>query len=74
MRNDVKRHYERHFGVFDPLSLSDIDEINQYELNLVMLPDVFFKLPARSITAYLPVNRHKELQTILQTVLNLTNN
>jgi hypothetical protein len=74
MRSDVKMHYQCHFGVFDPLTTDDIDEINQYELNLMVLPDVFYKVPAHLITALLPVNKHKELQTILQTVINLTNN
>jgi hypothetical protein len=74
MRSEVKTHYSRHFGVFDPLTVKDIDEINQYELNLLTLPDVYYKAPAHLITAFIPVNKHKELQLILQTVINITTN
>jgi hypothetical protein len=69
MRNDLKAWYQQHFGSFTSLHLFEIEEITDYELGLIQLPDVNYKTtkPAASL---LFAENHRELKTILQTVIS----
>jgi hypothetical protein len=73
MKPEIKNYYRHHFGVFDPLTLNDIVEIGEYELSQIYLPETSYKRiennsPARQ------VSRHKEMQVVLQTILDLITN
>jgi hypothetical protein len=74
MRIDVKNYYRHHFGVFDPLTNYDIEEINKYELSLLKLPEVYYDAYAKKNNAFTSIAGHKELQTFLQKIVNLTYN
>jgi hypothetical protein len=69
MRNDLKAWYQQHFGSFTSLQLFEIEEISEYELGLIQLPDVNYEnnKPAASL---LFAENHRELKTILQTVIS----
>jgi hypothetical protein len=73
MKPEIKNYYTQHFGVFDPLTLNDIVEIGEYELSQINLPEVSYKIKENN---FLPgqVSKHKEMQAVLQTVLELLTN
>lgn len=73
MRNDLKVWYQQHFGSFTSLRLFEINEISEYELELIQLPDVVYKnnKPAAKL---LLAESHKELKMILQAVISRITN
>ena len=73
MRNDLKVWYQQHFGSFTSLQLFEINEISEYELELIQLPDVVYKSKKAAATLLL-AESHKELKMILQTVISRITN
>lgn len=69
MRNDLKAWYQHHFGSFTSLQLFEIEEMSEYELGLIQLPDVDYKKNQAAVTL-LFAESHRELKTILQTVIS----
>lgn len=69
MRNDLKAWYQQHFGRFTSLQLFEIEEMSEYELGLIQLPDVDYKNNQPSATLVF-AESHRELKTILQTVIS----
>jgi hypothetical protein len=73
MKPEIKNYYAHHFGVFDPLTLNDIVEIGEYELNLIILPDVYYK-KIKTVFRDEYANKHRDMQACLQPVLELIKN
>jgi hypothetical protein len=73
MKPEIKNYYAQHFGVFDPLTLNDIVEIGEYEMNLISLPEVNYKEIKNNFSP-VQVDKRKELQAILQPILDLAIN
>lgn len=69
MRNDLKAWYQQHFGSFTSLQLFEIEEMSEYELGLIQLPNVDYKNNKSRVTL-LFAESHRELKTILQTVMS----
>ncbi len=73
MRNDLKVWYQQHFGSFTSLQLFEIEEMSEYELGLLQLPDVDYK-NNKPVETLLFAESHRELKTILQTVISRITN
>ena len=73
MGYDLKVWYQQHFGSFTSLQLFEINEISEYELELIQLPDVVYKSKKPAATLLL-AESHKELKMILQTVISRITN
>ena len=69
MRNDLKAWYQQHFGSFTSLQLFEIEEMSEYELGLMQLPNVDYK-NNKPVATLLFAESHRELKTILQTVIS----
>ena len=66
MNKELKYYYRKHFDQFQHLSLSEIEEFNQYEQGLQQLPDMFYKERQR-LAVY--TNPHYRMQDVLQHIL-----
>lgn len=73
MRNDLKAWYQQHFGSFTSLQLFEIEEMSEYELGLIQLPNVDYK-NNHSTGTILFAESHREFKTILQTVISRITN
>lgn len=60
MRNEIKKYYESQFGSFTNISAKEISELNNYELQLLELPQIFYNKSKLSETE-LAKNLHKVL-------------
>ena len=69
MRNDLKAWYQQHFGSFTSLQLFEIEELSEYYLGLMQLPNVDYK-NNKPVATLLFAESHRELKTILQTVIS----
>ncbi|HEX4958550.1 MAG TPA: hypothetical protein VFV46_10260 [Lacibacter sp.] len=68
MNKELKYYYRKHFAQFQHLSLSEIEECNQYEQGLQQLPDMFYKERQR-LAVY--TNPHYRMQDALQHILRI---
>jgi hypothetical protein len=50
MRNEIKKYYESQFGSFINIRAKEISELNNYELQLLELPQIFYNKSKQSKT------------------------
>ncbi|WP_407527848.1 hypothetical protein PDL71_08110 [Lacibacter sp. MH-610] len=68
MNLELKYYYRKHFDQFQHLSVTEIEELNEYEQRLQLLPDMFYKERQR-LAVY--TNPHYRMQDVLQNILRI---
>lgn len=68
MSKEIEKYYRKHFGEFQHLTLTDIDELYNYELGLQQLPIMYYKEP-QMLAVY--TNPHHLMQDALQNILRI---